>query len=113
LAEYNAIRWRGDMRGRVIEFRDNFTRRSLERRISLSPLKWLLNSSVTEKVEPKRCSWAKGELYIQYHDEEWGVPQHDERALFELLILEGAQAGLSWSTILAKRENYRKAFDKL
>jgi len=50
-------------------------------------------------------------LYIQYHDEEWGVPQHDERALFELLILEGAQAGLSWSTILAKRENYRKAFD--
>jgi DNA-3-methyladenine glycosylase I len=50
-------------------------------------------------------------LYIQYHDEEWGVPQHDERALFELLILEGAQAGLSWSTILTKRQNYRKAFD--
>ena len=77
----------------------------------MSPLKVVIDSSVTEKVEPKRCSWAKGELYIQYHDEEWGVPQHDERALFELLILEGAQAGLSWSTILTKRENYRKAFD--
>ncbi len=58
-----------------------------------------------------RCPWAKGDLYIAYHDEEWGVPQHDDRALFELLILEGAQAGLSWSTILNKRENYRKAFD--
>ena len=99
------------MRGRVIEFHDNFTRRSLERRISLSPLKVVIDSSVAGKEEPTRCSWAKGELYIQYHDEEWGVPQHDERALFELLILEGAQAGLSWSTILAKRENYRKAFD--
>jgi len=58
-----------------------------------------------------RCPWAKGELYITYHDTEWGVPLHDDRALFELLILEGAQAGLSWSTILNKRENYRKAFD--
>src|SRR5258708_8457674 len=57
-----------------------------------------------------RCPWAKGELYIAYHDEEWGVPLHDDRALFEMLILEGAQAGLSWSTILNKRESYRKAF---
>ena len=61
--------------------------------------------------EPIRCGWAKGERYIQYHDEEWGVPVHDDRTLFEFLILEGAQAGLSWSTILNKRENYRRAFD--
>ncbi len=60
--------------------------------------------------EPVRCSWAKGERYIRYHDEEWGVPVHDDRTLFEFLILEGAQAGLSWSTILNKRENYRRAF---
>ncbi len=59
-----------------------------------------------------RCSWARNDLAIQYHDEEWGVPQHDDRILFEFLILEGAQAGLSWDTILRKRENYRKAFDK-
>src|SRR5216117_1023142 len=58
-----------------------------------------------------RCSWAKGELSIAYHDEEWGVPVHDDRTLFEFLILEGAQAGLSWSTILNKRQNYRLAFD--
>ena len=58
-----------------------------------------------------RCGWAKGEQYVAYHDEEWGVPLHDDRALFELLLLEGAQAGLSWSTILAKRDNYRRAFD--
>lgn len=61
--------------------------------------------------ETKRCSWAKNELAVQYHDTEWGVPLHDDRGLFEFLILEGAQAGLSWDTILAKRENYRKAFD--
>src|SRR6266850_850072 len=58
----------------------------------------------------ERCGWATGDQYIAYHDAEWGVPHHDDRALFELLILEGAQAGLSWSTILAKRENYRRAF---
>ncbi len=58
-----------------------------------------------------RCGWAKGDLYCAYHDAEWGVPLHDDRALFELLILEGAQAGLSWITILKKRENYRAAFD--
>jgi DNA-3-methyladenine glycosylase I len=60
---------------------------------------------------PTRCPWPKTPLDIAYHDAEWGVPHHDDRALFELLILEGAQAGLSWSTILAKRENYRRAFD--
>ena len=58
-----------------------------------------------------RCEWAANELMIPYHDEEWGVPLHDDRLLFEFLILEGAQAGLSWSTILQKRENYRAAFD--
>ncbi len=59
----------------------------------------------------KRCPWAKNDLDILYHDSEWGVPQHDDRVLFEFLILEGAQAGLSWTTILKKRENYRSAFD--
>lgn len=59
----------------------------------------------------KRCTWASNELNIPYHDAEWGVPVHDDRLLFEFLILEGAQAGLSWDTVLAKRENYRKAFD--
>ena len=58
-----------------------------------------------------RCPWAKTEPNITYHDQEWGVPVHDDRWLFEFLILEGAQAGLSWTTILKKRENYRKAFD--
>ena len=58
-----------------------------------------------------RCPWATGERYIAYHDTEWGVPLHDDRALFEFVILEGAQAGLSWSTILNKRDNYRRAFD--
>jgi DNA-3-methyladenine glycosylase I len=58
-----------------------------------------------------RCPWATTEPAIAYHDQEWGVPVHDDRLLFEFLILEGAQAGLSWITILKKRENYRKAFD--
>jgi DNA-3-methyladenine glycosylase I len=58
-----------------------------------------------------RCSWARNDLSIQYHDREWGVPLHDDRALFEFLILEGAQAGLSWDTILKKRDNYRAAFN--
>lgn len=57
-----------------------------------------------------RCSWAKNELAVLYHDREWGAPQHDDRVLFEFLVLEGAQAGLSWDTILRKRENYREAF---
>ena len=58
-----------------------------------------------------RCPWAKTDLYVHYHDTEWGVPVHDDRLLFEFLVLEGAQAGLSWSTILNKRQNYRGAFD--
>jgi DNA-3-methyladenine glycosylase I len=60
----------------------------------------------------QRCHWAKSQLMIEYHDKEWGVPVHDDRRLFEFLILEGAQAGLSWETILNKRENYRRAFDR-
>lgn len=66
---------------------------------------------VTGRSEVVRCGWARNELAITYHDREWGVPQHDDRVLFEFLILEGAQAGLSWDTILKKRENYRAAFD--
>jgi len=61
----------------------------------------------------KRCDWVPldHQLYVDYHDKDWGVPVHDDRLLFEMLILEGAQAGLSWSTILKKRQNYKKAFD--
>lgn len=63
-------------------------------------------------AELQRCDWCGDDtLYQQYHDEEWGVPQHDEQSLFEFLCLEGAQAGLSWITILRKRENYRAVFD--
>src|SRR4026208_118940 len=58
----------------------------------------------------KRCSWPSSELDIAYHDKEWGVPVHDDRVLFEFITLEGAQAGLSWETVLAKREAYRRAF---
>ena len=60
----------------------------------------------------ERCPWAKTDLYAKYHDTEWGVPVHDDLLLFEFLILEGAQAGLSWETILKKRDNYRAAFDQ-
>jgi DNA-3-methyladenine glycosylase I len=67
-----------------------------------------MNSKTTELT---RCPWASNALSIRYHDEEWGKPVHDDRTLFEFLILEGAQAGLSWDTILKKRENYRAAFD--
>ena len=67
---------------------------------------------MTKKVsEPRRCHWARTELAIAYHDREWGVPLHDDCGLFEFLILEGAQAGLSWEIILRKRNNYRAAFD--
>ena len=59
----------------------------------------------------KRCAWAKTGPLLSYHDHEWGVPQHDDPTLFEFLILEGAQAGLSWETILKRRETYRRAFD--
>jgi len=69
------------------------------------------NSANNRQKRVKRCGWPKTELSIAYHDREWGVPVHNDRKLFEFLILEGAQAGLSWETILRKRENYRKAFD--
>jgi DNA-3-methyladenine glycosylase I len=62
-------------------------------------------------MKMRRCGWAKTELSLAYHDREWGVPVHDDRTLFEFLILEGAQAGLSWETVLRKRDNYRAAFD--
>ena len=66
----------------------------------------------SDASQTTRCPWAIGDGYVAYHDREWGVPVHDDRLLFEFLILEGAQAGLSWSTILNKRENYRQAFDQ-
>lgn len=69
-----------------------------------------MNNSKAKEV--RRCRWAKTDLSISYHDHEWGLPVHDDRTLFEFLVLEGAQAGLSWETILRKRENYRRAFDK-
>ena len=68
-------------------------------------------SPAESKKELRRCRWAGSELSIAYHDREWGVPAHDDRTLFEFLILEGAQAGLSWEIILRKRKNYRAAFD--
>lgn len=72
----------------------------------------MLPSSNMDNRVKTRCSWAGTDpIYIRYHDREWGVPVHDERTLFEFLILEGAQAGLSWLTILKKRENYIRAFD--
>ncbi len=66
--------------------------------------------SATEETAKRRCPWAHSDSEIEYHDCEWGVPKHDDRTLFAFLILEGAQAGLSWSTILNKRDNYRRAF---
>ena len=63
------------------------------------------------KQQPRRCGWPQSDISLAYHDREWGNPVHDDRTLFEFLILEGAQAGLSWETILRKRENYRRAFD--
>jgi DNA-3-methyladenine glycosylase I len=69
-------------------------------------------NTIQEEEMKTRCAWASSDpLLIQYHDEEWGVPVHDDRTLFEFLVLEGAQAGLSWLTVLRKRENYRQAFD--
>ena len=70
-----------------------------------------MDASENESRIKTRCAWARNDLAVDYHDKEWGVPLHDDRRLFEFLILEGAQAGLSWDTILAKRENYRAAFD--
>ena len=69
-------------------------------------------TDITKPVVIRRCSWAKSEPHLTYHDSEWGVPLHDDRRLFEFLVLEGAQAGLSWETILKKRDNYRKAFNR-
>ena len=66
---------------------------------------------VDDRHTVKRCAWAKGPLMLEYHDSEWGVPVTDERTFFEFLILEGAQAGLSWETVLKKRDTYRKVFD--
>jgi DNA-3-methyladenine glycosylase I len=67
----------------------------------------------SKNSEKKRCAWVSSDpLYLDYHDREWGVPLRDDRQLFEMLILEGAQAGLSWITVLKKRENYRRAFDQ-
>src|SRR6202789_1778922 len=71
-----------------------------------------MKRSEAEKKQLVRCAWAQGELMMRYHDEEWGVPVHDDRTLFEFLVLEGAQAGLSWITILRKRDAYRRAFDR-
>ena len=71
----------------------------------------MANNVESQPCMPKRCAWATTPLSIAYHDEEWGVPVHDDKRLFEFLILEGAQAGLSWETILRKRDNYRAAFD--
>ena len=72
-----------------------------------------VDKSSTKRKVSKRCAWARGSssLMLKYHDREWGVPVHNDRKLFELLILEGAQAGLSWNTILDRRQNYRRAFD--
>jgi DNA-3-methyladenine glycosylase I len=69
------------------------------------------NGAGTVASSRRRCHWAKSEIMARYHDEEWGVPLHDDRRLFEFLILEGAQAGLSWETVLRKRERYREVFD--
>ena len=71
----------------------------------------MVAATKTAKAKP-RCHWATKPAMIEYHDQEWGRPVHDDRVLFEFLILEGAQAGLSWETILNKRENYRRAFDR-
>jgi DNA-3-methyladenine glycosylase I len=72
----------------------------------------MIHSYIWDEKMKTRCSWATSDpLYMDYHDHEWGIPLHDEQLLFELLILEGMQAGLSWFTILKKRENFRRAFD--
>jgi DNA-3-methyladenine glycosylase I len=72
---------------------------------------WEADSMITKLTDKPRCTWPSNELSIRYHDEEWGTPVHDDRVFFEFLILEGAQAGLSWDTILKKRENYRRALN--
>src|SRR5882724_5211098 len=84
----------------------NFTRNFSLLEFSVRPV----HDAITLRMK-KRCHWATNERSIRYHDEEWGVPAHDDRTLFEFLILEGAQAGLSWDTILKKRARYREVFD--
>ena len=83
--------------------RKNIPRRTVETRSNA------MRQALVSKL--RRCHWAQSEIMVRYHDEEWGVPVHDDRVLFEFLILEGAQAGLSWETVLRKRERYREAFD--
>lgn len=75
------------------------------------PAKKIISANKTAATDLVRCRWASNEMNIPYHDEEWGVPQHDDRKLFEMLILEGAQAGLSWDTVLKKRTRYQEVFD--
>src|SRR5271154_2572568 len=70
-----------------------------------------LKRAGTPQASRRRCHWAQSDIMIRYHDEEWGVPVHDDRVLFEFLILEGAQAGLSWETVLRKRARYREVLD--
>src|SRR5207245_10904001 len=85
----------------------------LPRPVSARPgRRLLIVNTICFRMETRRCDWARSEAEQRYHDTEWGVPQHDDRVLFEFLILEGAQAGLSWETILRKREAYRRAFDR-
>lgn len=85
-----------------------------EEAILPSPIRFAVDTGMGAFiVQLMRCSWCEGDaLYEAYHDEEWGVPVHDDRKFFEMLVLEGAQAGLSWITVLRKRESYRKAFDQ-
>ncbi|HET6200453.1 MAG: DNA-3-methyladenine glycosylase I [Candidatus Acidiferrales bacterium] len=77
----------------------------------MNPATSAIRATSSGKHPCRRCAWAKSEISIQYHDEEWGVPVHDDRTLFEMMILEGAQAGLSWETVLRKRARYREVFD--
>src|SRR5258707_8454666 len=79
--------------------------------MNFSPLSGTTSNRMATPPEKTRCHWAKSDLMARYHDEEWGVPLHDDQKLFEFLILEGAQAGLSWETVLKKRENYRQAYN--
>ncbi len=93
-----------------IKSNNRFTHRD-EFRLSVFHPGWKITQCRKIAGDMNRCEWPGNELALKYHDQEWGVPLHDDRLLFEFLILEGAQAGLSWDTILAKRENYRTAFD--
>ncbi|HEV2616790.1 MAG TPA: DNA-3-methyladenine glycosylase I [Candidatus Acidoferrales bacterium] len=77
----------------------------------MNPARQAIRATPNGEAPRRRCAWAKSEISILYHDEEWGVPVHDDRKLFEMLILEGAQAGLSWETVLRKRVRYREVFD--